>query len=46
MKRNQLTNKEFGKYLAEARKDPKFHKDIQNFIKITTGNYKLKDYGM
>ena len=36
----------FGQSLAEARKDPTFHRDIRKFIKITTGVYRLKDYGM
>ncbi len=32
--------------LKKAQKDPKFMKDIRKFIKITTGVYKLKDYGL
>jgi len=42
----RLSDKEYKKLFAEARKDPQFHKDIRKFIKITTGIYKLKDYGM
>ena len=42
----KLSEREFNRTLAEARKDPQFCKDICKFIKITTGSYKLKDYGL
>lgn len=34
------------KAIKEAQKDPKIMAEIRKFIKITTGSYKLKDYGM
>ena len=43
---SKLSEQEFKRSLAEARKDPQFHTDIRKFIKITTGTYKLKDYGL
>ena len=46
MRTKKLSKEEFYKELAEAKKDPKFHRDIRKFIKITTGVYKLKDYGL
>ncbi len=46
MASTKLSEQEFRRFLAEARKDPQFIKDIQKFIKITTGSYKLKDYGL
>lgn len=46
MVKPRLSDKEYKKLFAEARKDPQFHKDIRKFIKITTGTYKLKDYGL
>ena len=46
MRASKLSEMEFRQALEEARKDPQFYKDIQKFIKITTGIYKLKDYGM
>ena len=42
----KLSEEEFRKSLAEARKDQTFLRDIRKFIKITAGIYKLKDYGM
>ena len=42
----KMSDREFYKTLKEAQKDPQFMKDIRKFIKITTGTYKLKDYGM
>ncbi len=32
--------------IKQAQKDPNFTRDIKKFIKITTGIYKLKDYGL
>jgi hypothetical protein len=46
MATKKLSEEEYKKLWAEARKDPKFHQDIRKFIKITTGTYKLKDYGL
>lgn len=46
MVKPKLSEKEYRRLFAEARKDPQFHKDIRKFIKITTGVYKLKDYGL
>ncbi len=46
MAKPRLSDKEYKKLFAEARNDPQFHKDIRKFIKITTGTYKLKDYGL
>jgi len=42
----KLSEEEFRKSLAEARKDQTFLRDIRKFIKITAGIYKLKDYGL
>lgn len=42
----KLSDKEYKKLWIEAKKDPKFHKDIRKFIKVTTGVYNLKDYGL
>ena len=42
----RLSDSEFHKLLREAKKDPGFKKEIKEFIKITTGVYKLKDYGL
>lgn len=42
----KLSEREFRQSLVKARKDPTFHRDIRKFIKVTTGVYKLKDYGM
>ncbi len=42
----KLSDSEFHKLLKEAKKDPIFKKEIKEFIKITTGVYKLKDYGL
>jgi len=42
----KLKGKALTKAMNEAQKDPEFIKDIKKFIKITTGTYKLKDYGM
>jgi hypothetical protein len=42
----KMSDKEFYKALRDAHKNPQFLKDIKKFIKITTGTYKLKDYGM
>ena len=41
-----ISKEQFYSDLAKARKDPQFKKDIKKFIKISTGIYKLKDYGM
>ena len=46
MARPKLSDAEFRKLLQEARQDPQFHSDIRKFIKITTGVYNLKDYGL
>ncbi|HLC52774.1 MAG TPA: hypothetical protein VJI98_06010 [Candidatus Nanoarchaeia archaeon] len=46
MATKKLSDEEYKKLWAEAKKDPKFHQDIRKFIKITTGVYKLKDYGL
>ena len=46
MVNKKLSEKEFKEYLAEARKNPQFRKDIRKFIKITTSIYNLKEYGM
>ncbi|MEK6900732.1 MAG: hypothetical protein AABX37_00135 [Nanoarchaeota archaeon] len=46
MVKPKLSNAEFRKLLQEARRDPQFHSDIRNFIKITTGVYNLKDYDL
>lgn len=34
------------KAIKEAHKDPKTRSEIKKFIKITTGVYNLKDYGL
>ena len=39
-------NSKLKRLIKEAQKDPIFIRDIRKFIKITTGIYKLKDYGM
>ncbi len=41
-----MTQKELLKAMKEARKDPNFIKEINKFIKITSGSYKLKEYGL
>jgi len=46
MKPKKLSDEEYKKLWTEAKKDPTFHKDIQKIIKITTGRYNLKDYGL
>ena len=46
MATKKLSDEEYKKLWAEAKKDPEFHKDIRKFIKITTGVYNLKDYGL
>ena len=46
MAKPKLSNAEFRKLLQEARQDPQFHRDIRKFIKITTGVYNLKEYGL
>tara|TARA_Y100000310_G_C20495294_1_gene721230 strand:+ start:203 stop:346 length:144 start_codon:yes stop_codon:yes gene_type:complete len=46
MATKKLSDKEYKKLWAEAKKDPNFKKEIREFIKITTGTYKLKDYGL
>lgn len=46
MAKPRLSDVEFKKLLQETRQDQQFHKDIRKFIKITTGVYKLKDYGL
>ncbi len=43
---SKLSDSEFHKLLRDARKDPGFKKEIKEFIKITTGIYKLRDYGL
>lgn len=42
----KLSEQKFQDTLKEARNDPQFHKDIQAFIKVATGVYKLKEYNM
>ena len=42
----KLSDREFRRSLAEARKDPRFCEDIRRFIKVVKGVYKLKDYGL
>mgnify|MGYP001564307787 CR=1 FL=1 len=42
----RLSDSEFHKLLKEAKQDPTFRKEIKEFIKITTGVYKLRDYGL
>jgi len=37
----KMTRKEFFKAIKEAKKDPKFMKEIDVFIKATTNVYKL-----
>ncbi len=44
MIKRKLSQQEFKQFLVEARRDPQFHKDIRNFIKVTTSAYKLKEY--
>ena len=34
------------KKIENAKKNPKFMKEIKKFIKLTTNPYKLKDYGV
>lgn len=46
MAKSKLSDTAFKKFLAEARQDPQFYRDIRKFIKITTGTYKLKDYDL
>ena len=46
MATKKLSDEEYKQLWAEAKKDPEFHKDIRKFIKITTGVYNLKDYGL
>ena len=41
-----MSKEQFYKELAEAKKDPRFRKEIREFIKASTSVYKLKDYGM
>ena len=41
-----MTQKELIKAMKEARKNPNFIREINKFIKITSGVYKLKDYGL
>ncbi|MBI5390657.1 hypothetical protein HZB02_04155 [Candidatus Woesearchaeota archaeon] len=41
-----LSSQAFRKCLAEARQDPAFQKDIRQFIKVASGSYKLKDFGL
>jgi len=38
--------KKWEKALQEAQKNPNFKKELNKFIKITSGVYKLKDYGL
>ena len=45
-KNSKLKGKALTKAMNEARKDPQFIREINKFIKITTGVYKLKDYGL
>lgn len=42
----KLSDEEYRKLFAEAKRDPQFHKDIRNFIKASTSIYKLKDFGL
>ncbi len=42
----KLSDAEFRKLLREGHQDPQFRRDIRKFIKITTGAYNLKDYGL
>jgi hypothetical protein len=44
--KSKLSDKEYKKLWEEAKEDPQFHRDIKKFIKITTGTYNLKDYGL
>ncbi len=46
MAKPKLSEVEFRKLLRDTRQDTQFHSDIRKFIKITTGTYKLKDYGL
>ena len=48
MVKKHIKNKdsEWAKKVREAQKDPQFRREIRKFIKITTGSYKLKDYGL
>ncbi len=46
MVKKKLSNAEFRKLLRETRHDPQSRSDIRKFIKITTGTYRLKDYGL
>ena len=41
-----MKQRELIKAMKEAQKDPKFIREINKFIKITSGVYKLKDYGL
>ncbi len=45
-RKKRMSDAEFSKLLTEAKKDPQFHKDIKEFIRITTNPFKLKDYGL
>ena len=42
----KLSERQFHKALTEAGNDSRFIKEINQFIKITSGVYKLKDYGL
>jgi len=44
--KTKLSQEELNKAIKKAQKDPKFIAEIKKFIEITTGTYKLKDYGM
>ncbi len=46
MESKKSAYKKFRESLDEAKNDPQFSKEIEKFIKITTGVYKLKDYGL
>ena len=39
-------SKDFELSIKEAQKDPEFIREVNKFIKVTSGNYKLKDYGL
>jgi hypothetical protein len=41
-----LSHKEFHKELAKAQKDPKFKKEIKEFIRASESVYDLKDAGL
>ena len=42
----ELSDEEYEKLFAQAERDPQFYKEIRKFIKVATGIYKLKDFGL